>query len=93
MAYVSIPKDLDAVRNKIMFGLTIRQIICLGAGASIGVPVYFLTKDAIGTTNASLCMMVVLLPAFMMAIFEKDGLPLERVLMNHIRNKYLKIYT
>ena len=90
MAYVSIPKDLDQVKNKVAFGLTLRQIICFGAGASIGVPVYFMTRNTIGTTNASLCMMVILLPAFMMAIFEKDGLPLEQVLMNHIRNKYLK---
>ena len=90
MAYVSIPKDLDQVKNKVAFGLTLRQIICFGAGASVGVPVYFMTRNAIGTTNASLCMMVILLPAFMMAIFEKDGLPLEQVLMNYIRNRYLK---
>ena len=85
MAYVSIPKDLDQVKNKVAFGLTLRQIICFGAGASVGVPVYFMTRNAIGTTNASLCM-----PAFMMAIFEKDGLPLEQVLMNYIRNRYLR---
>ena len=90
MAYVSIPKDLDQVKNKVAFGLTLRQIICFGAGASVGVPVYFMTRNAIGTTNASLCMMVILLPAFMMAIFEKDGLPLEQVLMNYIRNRYLR---
>ena len=90
MAYVSIPKDLDQVKNKVAFGLTLRQIICFGAGAGVGVPVYFMTRNAIGTTNASICMMIILLPAFMLAIFEKDGLPLEQVLMNHIRNKYLK---
>ena len=56
MAYVTIPKDLSKVQSKVMFGLTKRQVICFGAAAIIGVPLFFLTKGALGTTTAALCM-------------------------------------
>ena len=42
MAYVTIPKDLTKVKSKVMFGLTKRQLICFGAAALIGVPLFFL---------------------------------------------------
>ena len=33
MAYVSVPKDLTKVKNKVAFNLTKRQLICIGIGA------------------------------------------------------------
>ena len=53
MAYVTIPKDLSKVQSKVLFGLTKRQVICFGAAALIGVPLFFLTKGALGTTTAN----------------------------------------
>lgn len=41
MAYVSIPKDLNTVKTKVLFNLTKRQLICFGCGAAIGVPLFF----------------------------------------------------
>ena len=35
MAYVSIPKDLNTVKTKVLFNLTKRQLICFGCGAAI----------------------------------------------------------
>ena len=48
MAYVTIPKDLSRVQSKVLFGLTKRQVICFGAAAVIGVPLFFLTKGRAG---------------------------------------------
>ena len=42
MAYVSVPKDLTKVKNKVAFNLTKRQLICIGIGAAMGIPSYFL---------------------------------------------------
>ena len=44
MAFVSVPKDLTKVKNKIIFNLTKRQLICFGIAAAVGVPFYFLTR-------------------------------------------------
>lgn len=44
MAFVSVPKDLTKVKNKVVLNLTKRQIICLTIAAAIGLPFYFLTR-------------------------------------------------
>ena len=90
MAYVSVPKDLTKVKNKLAFNLTKRQLICFGIGAAIGIPVFFLLRNVIGMSNAATIMVLVMLPAFMFAMYEKDGQPLEEILMNIIRVKFLR---
>lgn len=89
MAYVSVPKDLTKVKNKVAFNLTKRQIICFGVGALIGVPFYFLTRGVFGNTNAATGMVLLMLPAFMFAMYEKDGMHLEQILMNFINVRFL----
>ena len=90
MAYVTIPKDLSKVQSKILFGLTKRQVICFGAAALIGVPLFFLAKGALGTTTAALCMILVMLPFFLFAMYERNGQPLEVYLGHLIQNKFIR---
>ena len=73
MAYVTIPKDLSRIQSKVLFGLTKRQVICFGAAALVGVPLFFLAKASLGTTTAALCMILVMLPFFLFAMYEKNG--------------------
>lgn len=88
MAFVSVPKDLTKVKNKVVLNLTKRQLICLSVAAAIGLPFYFLTRGAIGTSNAATGMVLLMLPAFLFAMYEKDGLPLEKILWNVITVKF-----
>ena len=85
MPYVNVPNDLSKIKTKIAFNLTKRQLICFGAGAAIGVPTYLLTRQAIGNTGALFAMLTIMLPAFLLAMYEKDGLPFEKVIRNIIR--------
>ena len=88
MPYVNVPNDLSKIKTKIAFNLTKRQLICFGIGAAVGIPTYLLTRSAIGNTGALFVMLGIMLPAFMMAMYEKDGLPFEKVLRNIIRAKF-----
>ena len=90
MAYVSVPKDLTKVKSKVMFNLTKRQAVCLLIAAALGLPFYFLTKEHIGTSNAAAGMVLIMLPAFFFAMYEKDGLPFEKLLMNMVNVKLLR---
>ena len=90
IAYVTIPKDLSRVQSKVLFGLTKRQVICFGSAAIIGVPLFFLTKEALGTTTAALCMILVMLPFFLFAMYQRNGQPLEVFLGHLIQNKFLR---
>ena len=90
MAYVSVPKDLTKVKNKVAFNLTKRQLICIGIGAAMGIPCYFLFRNALGINNAAVLMVLMMLPAFLFAMYEKDGMHLEDVLMHVIRVKFIR---
>ena len=80
MAYVQVPKDLTKVKNKVMFNLTKRQLICFSLAAVAGIPIYFLTRKAVGTTVSVCLMIMIMLPFFFFAMYEKDGRPLEKIL-------------
>jgi len=90
MAYVTIPKDLTKVKSKVMFGLTKRQLICFGAAALIGVPLFFLLKAVVSTTVATLCMILVMLPFFLLAMYERHGQPLEVIAGHIIRSMFTR---
>lgn len=89
MAYVPVPKDLSTVKTKVMFNLTKRQLICFSAALAIGLPLFFLTKDSIGTSGASLLMIFSMLPLFMFAMYEKHGQPLEIIAKHYLAVRFL----
>ena len=78
MSYVPVPKDLTKVKTKVAFNLTKRQLVCFGCGALIGVTLFFLLRGPAGNSVAAMCMMLVMLPFFMLAMYEKHGQPLEK---------------
>jgi len=88
MAYVPVPKDLSKVKTKVVFNLTKRQIICFSLAGVCGIPVYFLTKSAIGTDVAATLMIIVMLPFFFFAMYERDGFPAEKILLHVINQKF-----
>ena len=89
-AYISVPRDLTKVKSKVAFNLTKRQLICFGTAALIGVPLFFLSKGSMGTTPAALCMILVMLPFFLFAMYEKNGQPLEVFLGHLIQNNFIR---
>jgi hypothetical protein len=85
LPYVPVPKDLTKVKTKIIFNLTKRQLICFSTATAVGLPAYFLTRGFIGGTAAALLMIALMLPFFLLAMYERDGQPAEQILMNMIR--------
>ena len=90
MAYVPVPKDLNAVKTKVVFNLTKRQIICFGSGLLVGLPLFFLTKGHFGGSTATLLMVLVMVPFFMFAMYEKNGQPLEKIIRNIVQVCFLR---
>ena len=90
MPYVNVPNDLSKIKTKTAFNLTRRQLICFGGAAAVGIPVYLLTRHALGGTGAMFLMIALMLPAFFMAMYERDGLPFEKVICNIVRVKFTR---
>ena len=90
MAYVPVPKDLSKIKTKVAFNLTKRQIVCLGAALLVGLPLFFLLKGSAGTTLAAMAMIVVMLPCFLFAMYERHGQPLEVIAKNIMQTRFIR---
>ena len=90
MAYVQVPKDLTKVKTKFLLNLTKRQCLCFGLAAIVGVPFYIFTKDVLGQTFSATLMILIMLPFFFFAMYEKDGRPLEVIIKNMIVAKFIR---
>ena len=76
--YVSIPKDLNDIKEKFIMGLTKRQVLCFGIGLVLGAPVFFLTRNALGMSGAIFAMGAVAAPAILCGLYRKNGVFLEK---------------
>ena len=89
-AFIPVPRDLTRVKSKIIFNLTKRQLVCFGAAALIGVPSFFALKAAASPSVASLGMILIMLPLFLLAMYERDGEPLEVFIRHFIESKFIR---
>lgn len=89
-AYIPVPRDLTRVKSKILFNLTKRQLICFGAAALIGVPSFFLLRKLGNVSLAAMGMMIIMMPLFLLAMYERDGQPLEVIAKHFIEAKFIR---
>ena len=85
MPYVQVPKDLTKVKTKVAMNLTKRQIICFALAGVVGAPIYFLTRSFVGNDIAMIFLVIIALPFFLLAMYERDGQPLEKILKTYIQ--------
>ena len=89
-SYISVPRDLTKVKSKVMFNLTKRQLICFGMAILAGVPSFFLLKAALSVNAAVMGMMAVMMPFFFFAMYEKNGQPLEAIIIHIIESAFIR---
>ena len=89
-AYIPVPRDLSRVKSKILFNLTKRQLLCFGTAAVIGLPSFLVLKTVANTSVASLGMILIMMPLFLLAMYEKDGQPMEVIARHFIETKFIR---
>ena len=89
MPYVTVPKDLSRIKNKLVFNLTKRQLISFSLAGGIGIPFYLFSRSIIGGDVAAFVMIALMLPFMAFGVYEKDGQPLEKILYHMIRARFL----
>lgn len=87
---VDVAKDPKAIKSKFVGNFTKRQAVCFGLAAVVGIPFYFMSKKYIGTDIAALLMVAVCLPFFLLAMYEKDGMPAEKYAKQVIEMKFIR---
>ena len=78
--YIKIPRDLNDLKEKVVFGLTKRQLICIGAAAAIAIPLYYLMYKSIGSSDAIRIAGFAAAPAVFFGFYVKNGITLEKTL-------------
>lgn len=86
-----VPKDLSKIKTKLFFNLTKRQLICFGCGALTGIPLNFLTRNVLPKSLALMLMIFIMMPFFLLAMYEKNGQPLETVARHVIDTKFRRM--
>lgn len=78
--YVQIPKDLNDIKQKFMFGLTKRQVVSFGIGGVLGIPLFFLTRSTLGVSGAIFAMGAVAASALICGLYKKNGIFFEQTI-------------
>ena len=89
-SYISVPRDLTKVKSKVMFNLTKRQLVCFSVGALMGVPTFFMVKSIASGSAAAMIMMIVMMPMFFLAMYERNGQPLEVFVGHFIEANFIR---
>lgn len=84
-----VPKDVSAIKKKLVFNLTKRQIISFLLAGVAGFSAYGFLKNYMETDMAALVMTGVMMPFLFVGIYEKDGYPAEKIAYFMIRRTFL----
>ena len=84
MAYIKIPRDLNNVKEKFLFGLTKKQVMYFALGILIGLPLFFLVMP-VDLTTAVVILFVCVMPFGFMGLYEKNGQTFDKILTNMIK--------
>ncbi|MDD6826102.1 MAG: PrgI family protein [Oscillospiraceae bacterium] len=79
---VRVPKDLNDIRQKFIFGLTKRQVVSFGIGFILGIPTFFILKNYVGLSAGILGMGCCASPAILCGLYKKNGIYFEKYIMN-----------
>lgn len=82
-----IPLEIDGYQKKIVFGLTLRQLICLPVAILMAVGAFFLCTGVLGLPQDTVGWPVILAaaPALAVGFVRPHGEPFERVFLRRLR--------
>ena len=90
MIEIKIPKEITVYKEKFLFGLTIRQFVCVVAALAICVPLFIFGKDYLGEDIIGWAIILVAVPIFAFGFFKYDGMPFEKFLGMLYRQKWVE---
>lgn len=87
MAYIQIPRDLNKVKEKFMFGLPKRQVVCFGIGIAIGAVAFYILLKFADVTSAVAALALCVMPFGFIGMYEKNGLRPEQIISYKLKAK------
>jgi len=86
---VRIPKEITEYKEKVLFGLSVRQLICLSLAVVVGVGSYLLLTKVLGISMdiASYVIILEAIPLMAIGFIKKNGLTFEKYFVLFLRHK------
>ena len=84
---VRVPKEITEYKEKILFGLSIRQLFSFIFATLIGFLSYYLSFKFFGKDVASYVVILITMPVFAFGFFKKDGFTFEKYIVIILRQK------
>jgi len=87
---IRIPKEITEYKEKILFGLSIRQLLCFSVAITSGVGTYYFTSKLFNEDVASYVVILEVMPIFAIGFIKKNGFPFEKYVALMFRHKFGK---
>lgn len=87
---VRIPKEITEYREKIMFGMSVRQLVCAALAVALAVGMGFLLTKVFGMTidTASYGIILVVLPVLAIGFVRREDMPFEQYMRLILRHRF-----
>ncbi len=92
---VKIPKEITEYREKIIFGLSVRQLFCVAIAVIICMMTFFAVKPFIGNDLAGYLVLVEAMPVMGIGFLRINGFTFEKyamIVINHMFNQQIRVY-
>lgn len=84
---VRVPKEINEYKEKILFGLSIRQLFSFVIALILGFASYYVVSKLFNKEVASYVVILITMPIFAFGFFKKDGFPFEKYIVIIIKQK------
>ncbi|MEG0570367.1 MAG: PrgI family protein [Oscillospiraceae bacterium] len=85
---VRIPKEITEYKEKIIFGLSIRQLLCFSVAIISGLGTYFIASKYMGTDIASYIVILEVMPVFAIGFIRINGFTFEKYAAMMIKHRF-----
>lgn len=89
MIEIKIPKEIKHYKEKLAFGLTVRQLISIGLAFTINIPLYFWGKEFISKEIMEWLVILVAMPLAMIGWFNYNGMNFEQFIIAILQSEFL----
>lgn len=89
MIEIRIPKEIRTYKEKLFFGLNLRQLICTLIAIVVNVPLYWFGRNIVGADSASWIVILIAMPLFMIGYFNYNGMTFEQFIKSVIQQELI----
>ena len=89
MIEIRIPKEIRTYKEKLFFGLNLRQLVSTFIAIIINVPLYWFGRNIVGSDTASWVVIFIAMPLFLVGYFNYNGMSFEQFIKSVIQQEFI----